>query len=75
MCLHCNDNHKIGSVECPKQKVEQDICNIQNKMKVSWPRARRIYNNNPISKNSIAETIPLRKPTKIQPRAQHNNEK
>ena len=44
-------------------------------MKVSWPRARQIYSDNPISKNSTAEAIPLRKPTKIQPRVQHNNEK
>ena len=42
-CHHCKGEHYPGSKECPKQKEEEEICEIQHKDKIDRSRARQKY--------------------------------
>jgi len=45
-CANCEDKHLAGSRDCPVRKKEDEILDIQTKMKVGRSEARKIVNGN-----------------------------
>ena len=44
VCLHCKGSHRTGDRNCKVEKENRAICDIQHENKVSWIKARNIYN-------------------------------
>ena len=43
-CFYCGGPHRVGHKECPKQKVEEDICKLKDdkKLTTGWENSNTL---------------------------------
>ena len=55
-CFHCQQNHLAGSKNCPTQVKEEKILQYVETNKVTFQRARQLYENKPIHRTVSSKT-------------------
>ena len=55
-CFHCQQSHPAGSKNCPTQIKEEEILKCVETDKVTFQRARQLYENRPIHRSVSTKT-------------------